>query len=744
MMTCPSCDRKRANFRPLRQTHVLAWTRAAPSLSAHARPAFLAPTSARWPSLRRQDSLQEASSLSRSVSPSAASLPVRPRLLQYRLCNPPPAVGKVRSCSVTPVLDVRLDDVLARRHLPPIGLKDLEEYLLYVERTPENLYFILWLKDYTARYHAWAQREKMSLVNKKNKMTSKSHRQKFPLPPTPDPALAMFYLRAKQTFFTPNGEYELNIPSDVLAPFHTTPHTHPLHTHPQDHNRSSLWHSQSVHPDPAVFTEVAIEARNMLNESLNRFVRAAYTNVGSQRALCGILAGCLFTLVGGVLPLVLTTGRWNSGPHIRLIRLAALPGLWFGLTVLIASLQGVSKTYVTGSGMTRADHHPQICLMVYIFGDLRQLRKYELARPTISRPIPMPISPPTPSRSTRASGQTLFIPSHTTPFPEKTFGGSSSLESPTSFVPPVRPRAQFSDASLPTTSCESCESEVCSSIGCNEIDVSPAFFDDVPAPEGPATASCLHRPEYRLPPTSLAYLEPAHLRPAEVWPPRMSISGSTSGGPVAVDPNQSMWSPRSSTRSPSEYGPTAGFIPNDYSSNSASNLSDTSRSLRSQRSARCFDFDLLPANKISQRHHSIGGGDGAPLPAGTMNLNVLQSPSDPSSPCPSPPASSLSPALTDVGPFLGRVQYKCNQHTSPAFPSSDPEEGSPTSGPPKRLWLTLFIPSFTAGVPAFATPLTQIRSSVVKRAQWEVVVRAALAGAVITGVLTGIVVGVVP
>lgn len=252
-------------------------------------------------------------------------------------------MGKVRSCSVTPVLDVRLDDVLARRHLPPIGLKDLEEYLLYVEHAPENLYFILWLKDYTARYQAWVQREKLSLVNKKEKMASKSQRQNFMLPPTPDPSLAMFYQRAKQTFFTPNGEYELNIPSDILAPFHCSPHTH---AHPHNHNRSLLWHSQSVHPDPAVFAEVAIETRNMLEESLKRFVRAASTNVGSQRAVCGIIGGCVFTIGSGMVPLLMTTARWNAGPHGYLIRLVAFPGLWFGLTILIASLQGVSRTLV--------------------------------------------------------------------------------------------------------------------------------------------------------------------------------------------------------------------------------------------------------------------------------------------------------------------------------------------------------------------------------------------------------------
>ena len=62
------------------------------------------------------------------------------RNFQFRLCNPPPAVSKVRSCGgelvlfiylsfppashlskVTPLLSVRLLDVLDRKHLPPLG-----------------------------------------------------------------------------------------------------------------------------------------------------------------------------------------------------------------------------------------------------------------------------------------------------------------------------------------------------------------------------------------------------------------------------------------------------------------------------------------------------------------------------------------------------------------------------------------------------------------------------------------------
>lgn len=34
---------------------------------------------------------------------------------------------------------VKLEDVLACRHLPPLTLKEFEEYLNYVEHAPENL-----------------------------------------------------------------------------------------------------------------------------------------------------------------------------------------------------------------------------------------------------------------------------------------------------------------------------------------------------------------------------------------------------------------------------------------------------------------------------------------------------------------------------------------------------------------------------------------------------------------------------
>lgn len=236
---------------------------------------------------------------------------------------------------MTPFLDVRLDDVLERKHLPPLGLKDFEEYLLYVEQSPENLYFLLWLKDYTTRYHAWIQRTKATLTPA---TPSHTRRQPFRTPPSSDASLALFYAKAKQTFFTPGANYELDIPSDILAPFHYSSQS----SASVARARGPVWNSQTAHPDPAVFTEVALEVRAMLKESLSRFVRVASTNIGSRRAVCGIAGGFLCLCIAGILPLALTSGHWRGAPHKRLWRLTAFPGIWFALLILFTSFNGVS------------------------------------------------------------------------------------------------------------------------------------------------------------------------------------------------------------------------------------------------------------------------------------------------------------------------------------------------------------------------------------------------------------------
>jgi hypothetical protein len=202
---------------------------------------------------------------------------------------------------------------------------------LFVEGCPENLfvlphlplsivcssispsYFLLWLKEYAVRYDQWVAqtRPAKSDVNPKEQYRFSSQVQH-------STSLTLFYLRAKQTFFTPGAEYELNIPSDVLSPFHTG-------------------HFVSPHPDPIVFSEVAWQVHNMLKESLDRFVLASYYNVGTNRALCGMVGGTVIALAGFVPPMAVNFAT----DGMRWLRLLALPGLWLGLTILVASLHGV-------------------------------------------------------------------------------------------------------------------------------------------------------------------------------------------------------------------------------------------------------------------------------------------------------------------------------------------------------------------------------------------------------------------
>ena len=185
-------------------------------------------------------------------------------------------------------------------------------------------YFILWLRDYRIRYAAWQKQ-----CNSPNDAAFAS---------TTASRLTMFYSRAKQTFLTPGATYELNLPSSTLAFF-----DNPV---------------QDNHPDPAAFCEAEKETWRMLEQSLRRFIQSQMTNVGNRRALCGIIAGIVAIILGFIPPIAVNFLEMKS----RWLRLTALPGMLLGLTILLSALHGV-------------------CLAVYLLGDLRQLRKFELARP---------------------------------------------------------------------------------------------------------------------------------------------------------------------------------------------------------------------------------------------------------------------------------------------------------------------------------------------------------------------------
>ena len=108
--------------------------------------------------------------------------------------------------------------------------------------------------------------------------------------PSPNPELATFYLRAKETFLTPAAEYELAISSDVLSKFHV-----PSSSGEKKARRDSgvafhesrgqktinsmpergalgLTGTNMYPPDPAVFDELAEIIQEELRASLKRCV----------------------------------------------------------------------------------------------------------------------------------------------------------------------------------------------------------------------------------------------------------------------------------------------------------------------------------------------------------------------------------------------------------------------------------------------------------------------------------------
>ncbi|GJJ13988.1 hypothetical protein Clacol_008245 [Clathrus columnatus] len=309
-----------------------------------------------------------------------------------RICNPPPAAGSVRSCKVTPLIKVSLDDVLNKRHLPPLTLKDFEEWLVFVEGKPQYLYFLLWLKEYESRYANWLAEfgfsyyPTTSLSFESNSLestvtsTNNNNNSSFTVPTPaninyipPSPSLALFFTRSKKTFFDPTASppSPYTLPYSALSTLLLSSSTYST-SRLDLVNINEKWKQTSKalfgpeshpHPHPKEFATLANHVRGVLKDSLERFATSACHNVGTRRAWCGLAGGIIITLIMGVLPTLLAFFYMRS----RWVRLVGFWGSWLGGTVILSSLHG-------------------ICMMIYLFGDLRQLRSFELARPTISNP----------------------------------------------------------------------------------------------------------------------------------------------------------------------------------------------------------------------------------------------------------------------------------------------------------------------------------------------------------------------
>lgn len=379
-------------------------------------------------------------------------------------------------------------------------------------------------------------------------------------------------------------------------------------------------------------------------------------------------------------------------------------------------------------------------MMVYIFGDLRQLRKFELSRPRISAPKPLDaasvrplISPPVPvyrseshsssflpsialrrSRTTVAQPSPPALPSLTITIPENPAAAAISLRQRDSLTGSIA-STPYDTTSQYTSSSSSYNVDG----GDPEITVSPAYFDPDPAPEGPATSTgpdahpfitdgiAVPNPAYRFG-TAGVHTEECRVNRA--------CFNNTTAGFIAYDDD-------------------------DLYERPAGRAAEEGR-------AGAFDFDSLP----------VRDGDDAPcicatVPAVQSSVALPLNPQEEKQPdltqtSSPPPVVFIPPAhpeetrhteLKSPAAFLGRAQYECNHlsvvGSTPVTPANQKYKSQPTR--PQATVQTIENQYHRVrGVPAFG-PLTRILSPVVSRAQWEIVVRSAFVALLMSFTIIG-------
>ncbi|GAA6060524.1 hypothetical protein JCM10212_005605 [Sporobolomyces blumeae] len=234
--------------------------------------------------------------------------------------------GKVRGARVK-LCEVTLEDVLEGRYTPPLTLRDFEDYLAFKEKSAENLYFHLWVKEYTRLYNAHSP-------------STRPHDEAM--------LLGASFRTAVDTFFSAQSPLELNVPSDLRRQIDSQIET-------AAHATAASPNSEPFLP-PSAFDKCHHEASESLAVSFKAFIKQVSRNADRNRGWFAIFLGALTYLLG-LIPTIVCT-RLDAHRGYRAI---GIPLWWFGVVVLVG---GLRKT----------------CLVIYLFGDNRQLYPWELAR----------------------------------------------------------------------------------------------------------------------------------------------------------------------------------------------------------------------------------------------------------------------------------------------------------------------------------------------------------------------------
>ncbi|KAG8746931.1 hypothetical protein FRC10_003102 [Ceratobasidium sp. 414] len=316
---------------------------------------------------------------------------------------PPPAVEERYFMFVAPRYNVPLDEVIADKHLPPLSLRDFEDYLRHVEGTPENLYFHLWVRQYRRVHHAWAE-SVLPTVPSSSRGTYRSRDLWERLAPCQDRQLKKEFASAKATFFDRHAPMRLGISDELRNEVMHIRNVPPQETQALTDKLPSFPNQ----PEPSHFDAVLAHVDAELAAACDRFVFLAFRNSGLWHSCLGHLLGVAI-LAGGMALWCIGVARNKS----RAFVVASLPLIWIGVWFMLVSLNG----------------H---CLGVYVTGDARQLYPHEFIRPVPPNIVPppvyslaRPVDPPCPpshasSRKTSAASGSLLP---VTTVPQRTYSG---------------------------------------------------------------------------------------------------------------------------------------------------------------------------------------------------------------------------------------------------------------------------------------------------------------------------------
>lgn len=154
-----------------------------------------------------------------------------------------------------------------------------------------------------------------------------------------DSRLWFSFLRAKASFFVPDGSHQLNLPSFVvreIAAISMGASPSPI---PEDTKHKHDGTSVTSPPSPAQLATAKEHVKLMLSNSLTSFASDATSNAGVlRRFYCG--SAGLAAIGMGMLPVLLSILRGYS----RFIRLLAFPCFWLGSIIILCAYASKSSS----------------------------------------------------------------------------------------------------------------------------------------------------------------------------------------------------------------------------------------------------------------------------------------------------------------------------------------------------------------------------------------------------------------